>query len=60
MPKQDKAGVLRKDKEYVKFMQLLRRAEMEGRLDGNHVCRLCGMRFQTSEEADRCCRVPIA
>lgn len=59
MPKQEKAGVLRKDREYVKFVQLLRRAEKDGRLGGNFVCKLCGMRFQTAAEARECCRVTI-
>jgi hypothetical protein len=59
MAKQEK-GVLRKDREYVKFVQLLRRAEKAGRLDGNHACKLCGMKFVTAEEADMCCRVTIS
>ncbi len=60
MAKQEKAGVLRKDKEYVKFVQLLRRAEKDGRLDGNFDCKLCGMKFSTSEDADACCKVTVA
>ena len=61
MAKQGKAaGVLRRDKEYVKFVQLLRRAERDGRLDGTHTCTLCGMKFQTRAEAKECCRVTIA
>lgn len=59
MEKQDKARVLVKDKEYVKYVQLLRKAEKEGRLDGGHVCRLCGMRFTTREEAENCCRITV-
>jgi hypothetical protein len=60
MAKQEKASVLRKDKEYVKFVQLLRRAEKDGRLDGDYVCRLCGMRFVTEEEATMCCKVTVS
>ncbi len=54
----EKGGVLVKDKEYVKFVQLLRKAEREGRLDGAYRCGLCGMRYLTREEADACCRIP--
>jgi len=60
MAKQEKAGVLRRDKEYVKFVQLLRRAEKDGRLDGTFVCGLCGMKFMTADDADACCKVTVA
>ena len=59
MAKQDKGEILRRDKEYVKFVQLLRRAEKDGRL-GPFECRLCGMKFQTRDEAAECCRVSVA
>jgi hypothetical protein len=59
MAKQEKTGVLRKDKEYVKFVQLLRRAEKDGRLDGTFECGLCGMKFVTGEDAESCCRVTV-
>ncbi|MCK4775609.1 MAG: hypothetical protein KAT30_12510 [Candidatus Krumholzibacteria bacterium] len=54
MAKQEKAGLLRKDKEYVKFVQLLQRAEKDGRLDGGFVCKLCGMKFATADDAAMC------
>ena len=58
--KQEKSSdVLVRDKEYVKYVQLLRKAEKEGRLDGGHVCGLCGMRFNTKDEADGCCRISV-
>jgi hypothetical protein len=60
MDKQGKAGVLLKEKDYVRFDQLLKRAESEGRLDGHNVCNLCGMRYQTEEEAKNCCRISIS
>ena len=60
MGKPDKAGLLTKDKEFVKFVQLLRRAEMDGRLDGKYACKLCGMKYHTVEHADACCKTPIA
>jgi hypothetical protein len=60
MDKQEKSGVLVRDKEYVKFVQLLRKAEKEGRLDGTFLCGLCGMRFNTREDAEDCCRVSVS
>ncbi len=59
MEKQDKSGVLIRDKEYVKYIQLLRKAEREGRLDGSYCCMLCGMKFHTREEAEECCRTTL-
>ena len=49
--------LLQKDKNYVKFHRLLAKAEVEGRLDGKHVCPVCGMRFLSAKEADGCCRI---
>jgi len=60
MAKQEEAVVLKRDKEYVKFVQLLRRAEKDGRLDGGYVCRLCGMKFATADDAKECCKVTVA
>jgi hypothetical protein len=59
MEKQEKMGLLVRDKEYVKFVQLLRKAEREGRLDGDYGCTLCGMRYNTFEEAEECCRTTV-
>jgi len=56
---EDKSDILRKEKEYVKFVQLLRRAERDGRLDGTFECTLCGMKFQASEDATACCKVTV-
>jgi len=60
MGKPEKANLLAKDKEYVKYVQLLRRAEMDGRLDGKYTCKLCGMKFHTMEQANACCKIPVA
>ncbi len=54
-----KSGILVRDKEYVKFIQQLREAERKGRIDGGHKCPLCGMRYNTKEEADDCCTLTI-
>lgn len=59
MEKQEKGDVLVRDKEYVKFVQLLRKAEKEGRVDGGHTCGLCGMRFNSKHDAEGCCRVMV-
>ena len=60
MEKQDKAGLLLKEKEYVRFDQLLKRAETEGRLDGTNTCRLCGMKYHSEEEAKGCCSISVS
>jgi hypothetical protein len=59
MEKQEKGGVLVRDKEYVKYVQLLKKAEKEGRLDGTFECGLCGMKYPTREGADGCCRITV-
>ena len=32
------------------------KAKREGRVDGEHRCSVCGMRFLNQWEADHCCR----
>jgi hypothetical protein len=59
MEKREKGGVLMKDKEYVKFVQLLRKAERDGRLDG-YPCPLCGSRYISNDDAEECCRAVIS
>lgn len=60
MEEQDRTGVLMKEKEYVKYVQLLRKAEQEGRVTGSHVCNLCGMRFPSKQDAYECCRITVS
>jgi len=57
---QEKPNLLRKDKEYVKFVQLLKRAEADGRVSGGFVCNLCGMKFHSVQEAKECCKVTVS
>jgi hypothetical protein len=59
MEKRDKGGVLMKDKEYVKYVQLLKKAERDGRLDG-YPCPLCGSRYVSKDDAEGCCRAVIS
>ncbi|MFA5070697.1 MAG: hypothetical protein WC528_05460 [Patescibacteria group bacterium] len=48
--------ILKKDtKEYKKFEQALKVAEHDGRLNGEFICHVCGMRHWTRKEADECC-----
>ncbi len=60
MGKPEKMDVLAKDREYVKYHQLLRRAGAEGRLGGKYTCKLCGMNFHTQQQADDCCKIPVS
>jgi len=60
MDKQDKSGVLAKEKEYVKYVQLLKKAEREGRVAGAFVCTLCGMHFGMRDDAEACCRITVS
>ena len=60
MGKPDKANLLRRSKEYVRYVQLLRRAELDGRLDGQYPCKLCGMNYHTTEQAEECCKIPVS
>jgi len=59
MEKREKGGVLTKEKEYVKFVQLLKKAERDGRLDG-YPCQLCGSRHPTKADAEGCCRTVLS
>jgi len=59
MEKLEKGAVLVRDKEYVKYVQLLKKAEKEGRLDGSYECGLCGMKYATRDGADGCCRISV-
>ena len=56
-------GILERDVDsatkYVKYHQLLAKAEREGRIDGKYRCPVCGMRFLTFDEADLCCKLEL-
>jgi rubrerythrin len=59
MGKPEKVDSFTRDREYVKYHQLLRRAGAEGRLGGKYTCKLCGMAFHTQQQADECCKIRI-
>jgi hypothetical protein len=46
-----------KEKPYVKYDQLIERAELEGRINGRYRCLTCGMRYNSKDEAEECCRI---
>jgi len=51
--------LLEEDENYVKFAKLLQKAEIEGRVSGEHRCSVCGMRYNEEQESLDCCaRVP--
>lgn len=49
--------ILVRDESFVKFERLLNKAENEGRIDGPNKCLVCGMRYLSKQEADRCCKI---
>jgi len=42
-------------KKFPTFEKLLEKAKKQGRVDGPFECPVCGMRFNSKEEADSCC-----
>jgi hypothetical protein len=50
-------SALVKEKPYVKYDQLIARAEVEGRINGRYRCLVCGMKYHLKEEAEDCCRI---
>ena len=54
---QEEDGTLVREKPFVKYEQLIQRAEEEGRISGRYRCLVCGMRFHEKDEADDCCSI---
>lgn len=50
-------SALIKEKRFVRYDQLIAKAEREGRINGNYRCLVCGMRYHHKEEAEDCCRI---
>lgn len=46
-----------KEKHFVRYEQLIEKAEKEGRINGAYKCLVCGMRFNLKEEAEDCCSI---
>lgn len=55
----EKEVPLIKEKPFVKYDQLLDRAEKEGRINGPHRCIVCGMRYLEKDSAEDCCRAVL-
>jgi hypothetical protein len=55
----DKSIILKREPEHVKFGQLLKKAKREGRVDGDEQCPVCGMKFNSPDDAADCCRVEL-
>ena len=53
----EEAPALIKEKPFVKYDQLIHRAEREGRINGRFRCLVCGMRYHDKDDADECCKV---
>ncbi|RKZ10384.1 hypothetical protein DRQ53_04475 [bacterium] len=55
----EKDQALVKEKPFVKYEQLIEKAETEGRIDGPHRCIVCGMRYMEKDSAEDCCRAVL-
>jgi uncharacterized protein CbrC (UPF0167 family) len=53
----DDGPTLVKEKPFVKYDQLIEKAEREGRIAGRFRCLVCGMRYMAKDDADDCCKV---
>ncbi len=56
MTKSEDASLV-KEKHFVRYEQLIEKAEKEGRINGVFRCLVCGMRFNLKEEAEDCCSI---
>ena len=56
---QEKDVTLVKEKPFVKYDQLIEKAEREGRIAGRFRCLVCGMRYKEKDDADECCKVVL-
>ena len=55
----EKDQALVREKPFVKYEQLIQKAESEGRIDGPHRCIVCGMRYTEKDSAEDCCRAVL-
>lgn len=55
----DDGPTLVKEKPFVKYDQLIERAEREGRINGRFRCLVCGMRYHAKDDAEDCCRIAV-
>jgi hypothetical protein len=55
MLREEEGSILQKDRPNSTYELLLRKAVVEGRVGGEHRCQVCGMRYNSPEEAGECC-----
>ena len=55
MLREEDGTILQKDRPNSTYELLLRKAVSEGRVGGGHRCQVCGMRYNSREEAADCC-----
>jgi len=55
----DKEEALVREKPFVKYDQLIAKAEQEGRISGRYRCIVCGMRYLEKDGAEDCCRAVL-
>ena len=53
--RRDEGVLIKEDRTSSTYDILLRKAKKEGRVDGQHRCPVCGMRFKTEKDASACC-----
>jgi hypothetical protein len=58
MPR-EKNSALVKEKPFVKYDQLILKAEREGRINGPYRCLVCGMRYLEKDGAEECCKIVL-
>jgi hypothetical protein len=55
MIRDEEGSILEKDRPNSTYELLLRKAVAEGRIGGSARCQVCGMRYNSAEEAASCC-----
>ena len=55
----EKESALVKEKPFVKYDQLITKAEREGRINGPYRCIVCGMRYLDKDGAEDCCKAVL-
>ena len=55
----EKDSALVKEKPFVKYDQLILKAEREGRINGRFRCIVCGMRYLEKDSAEDCCKAVL-
>ncbi|MDP6530212.1 MAG: hypothetical protein QF819_00320 [Gemmatimonadota bacterium] len=55
MIREKDTSILEKDRTNSTYELLLRKAVEEGRVGGDHRCRVCGMKFNNGQAAAECC-----